>query len=179
MEHGFLGHGRAPYDELCRVPLIIKFPKQRHAGKVVASQVRLVDIMPTVLDVIGIKDGKQRQMDGASLFPLARRHEWFRVRESRNRLAITEILLDGERLAVAVRDGRYKYIMGEERADEFFDLLRDPGERTNLIGSGSRAEKRLREQALRVIEESSQGRSSKVPVDPKTLEEIRALGYVE
>jgi len=179
MEHGFLSHSRAPYDELCRVPLIIKFPDQRHAGKVVASQVRLIDIMPTVLDVVGINNGKRPGMDGASLVPLTAGLPWFQVRKTDDRLAITEILLKGERLTVAVRDGHYKFIMRQGEPDEFYDLDRDPSETTNLAGSGAPTEKRLRDQALRVIEESSRRASSKVPVDSKTLEDIRKLGYLE
>jgi choline-sulfatase len=179
MEHGFLSHSRAPYDELCRVPLIVKFPNQRHAGNLVAGQVRLIDVMPTVLDVAGIPDHSRPSMDGASLVPLTAGHQWLKVRKPQDHPAITEILLRGKHLTVAVRDGHYKFIMGDGRSDELYDLNRDPGETTNLAGSGGPAEKRLRDQALRVIEEGSQGRSSRVPVDSKTQKDIRGLGYVE
>lgn len=179
MEHGFLSHSRAPYDELCHVPLIIKFPGQRHAGHVVASQVRLIDIMPTVLDVVGVNDGDRPEMDGASLVSLTAGPRWLQARKPLDRPAITEILLKGERLTVAVRDGHYKFIMRQGGPDEFYDLKRDPGEKLNLAGSAGPVEKRLQDQALRVINERSQGQSSKAPVDAKTLEDIRALGYVE
>lgn len=57
---GFLDHGRLfhsgdlVYDELMRVPLIMRYPKARAGGLRVEAQVRLIDIMPTVLDVAGL-----------------------------------------------------------------------------------------------------------------------------
>ena len=52
-EHGDFEHGHTLYDELVRVPLIIKFPaKVRRARQKVTAQVRLVDIMPTILALL-------------------------------------------------------------------------------------------------------------------------------
>ncbi len=57
---GFLDHGRLfhsgdlVYDELMRVPLIIRYPKARAGGLRVDAQVRLIDIMPTLLEAAGL-----------------------------------------------------------------------------------------------------------------------------
>ena len=60
-EHGVYGHGHIPYDELIHVPLIIKFPHGRFAGKKASALVELIDIFATVIGASGssslIKDG--------------------------------------------------------------------------------------------------------------------------
>ncbi len=71
-EHGLHGHGKALYDELLRVPLIIRAPKLIRSGLVVDQQVRHIDIFPTLLDLIGIYDDIQEtgyRFDGVSLMP--------------------------------------------------------------------------------------------------------------
>ena len=54
-EHGFFSHGTIPYDELIRVPLIIKFPDSIGAGQRIDSLTQLIDIFPTILRVAGIE----------------------------------------------------------------------------------------------------------------------------
>src|SRR5688572_7422573 len=56
LEHGLLSHGTSLYDEVIRVPLIVKFPcpGPHCAPRVVDSQVELVDVFPTALAVVGV-----------------------------------------------------------------------------------------------------------------------------
>ena len=71
-EHGLHGHGKALYDEVLRVPLIIRVPKLISPCLVIDQQVRLIDILPTLLDLIGIYNKVQEkgiQFDGVSLRP--------------------------------------------------------------------------------------------------------------
>lgn len=53
-DHGSFFHGQSLYDELLHVPLIVRLPDRAHAGRVVAEQVRAVDIVPTVTEVLGL-----------------------------------------------------------------------------------------------------------------------------
>jgi arylsulfatase A-like enzyme len=62
-DHGLIGHGHSVYDELIHVPLIIKIPGAEN--KVVDDQVELIDIFPTVLDILGISI--PNQLEGKSL----------------------------------------------------------------------------------------------------------------
>ncbi len=52
-ERGYYGH-TSTHEEVCRVPMLIKFPHGAHAGKTYAPQVSLVDLYATVADVLGI-----------------------------------------------------------------------------------------------------------------------------
>lgn len=66
-EHGYYGH-RQLYEECAHVPLIIKFPQGRFAGRRVSELVELTDLAPTVLDVLGMP--QDWDIDGRSLLPL-------------------------------------------------------------------------------------------------------------
>lgn len=66
-EHGiFFGHSDL-WDCLIRVPLIISYPKLLPENKTVDCQVQLIDIAPTVCDILGV--GKPTTFEGKSLFP--------------------------------------------------------------------------------------------------------------
>jgi len=75
-EHGRIDHGMTLYDEVIRVPLIIALPGA--AKKVqVSQQVRNVDILPTLLDLVGIPTPKEVsiRLDGVSLVPAMKGEE--------------------------------------------------------------------------------------------------------
>jgi len=72
-DHGRFFHGQSLYDELIRVPLIIKLPDGHSAGKRVARLVRLVDVTPTLVEFVSRAVAKNRAAeppDGRSLLPL-------------------------------------------------------------------------------------------------------------
>lgn len=71
-EYGWLGHlDVLPYDEVLRIPLIVKFPGQRRQGQSVPEPVQIVDIAPTLLDVCGNAEFSC-YMQGTSMLPLVR-----------------------------------------------------------------------------------------------------------
>ncbi|OGR13284.1 MAG: hypothetical protein A2341_16105, partial [Deltaproteobacteria bacterium RIFOXYB12_FULL_58_9] len=128
-EHeGYFGHGfHHLHDEMVRVPLIIKPPRSLgiEGGRRVATQVRLIDVFPTMIEMLGIE--YVNGVDGKSLMPL------LRGGIERDRLAISENV--GTQ-TISVRDGRYKYILryGDKRLEYLYDLDKDPGERRDLSG---------------------------------------------
>lgn len=105
MEHGaLLAHGRTLYEELLRVPLIIKLPRQRHAGSVVDEVVEAIDLMPTLLDGAGLYVPPGFQ--GTSLLPLI---VGDRSATRATRQTFSE-LVKPDRYVQALRTQRYKYI---------------------------------------------------------------------
>ena len=132
-EHGSFGHGLRLYDELIRVPLIIKFPHQEFAGMRVEAQVRLIDVLPTIADCIGLPLGTRPA--GTSLLPLLTGNT-----DSVPRFAICETVARGTH-RFCLRSRTLKYIspsLYEFKGTEFsfperlFDLLDDPEESENL-----------------------------------------------
>jgi len=67
LEHGKLGHGNSLYEELLRVPLIMRLPGQIPAGKRVAGNVSQIDLMPTALGLLHLPCPSQIQ--GLDLSP--------------------------------------------------------------------------------------------------------------
>ena len=72
--HGFLGHSSVlPYEELLHVPLIIKFPNSDFSGKTLNALSQSIDIMPTILDYMGIDIPGDVQ--GRSILPVLKGQE--------------------------------------------------------------------------------------------------------
>ncbi|MCA8911382.1 MAG: sulfatase [Planctomycetes bacterium] len=67
-EHGIAGHGKFPWEQELRVPLIMRGPQVLPQGKVFDSIVQLIDIAPTLMDVLGFEPVKQFR--GKSLRPV-------------------------------------------------------------------------------------------------------------
>lgn len=123
-EHHEDTHGIFLYDATTHVPLILKLPGHRLAGKEVNAQVRTTDILPTVLDSVGIPAPSKR--DGESLKP------YYAAGEVGDRTAFGETdypLRFGWAPLRSVRDGGFKFI--EAPRPELYDLRADPGELHN------------------------------------------------
>jgi len=179
-------HGHALYDEQLRVPLIVLDPTRKFAVGRVSETVRLVDVMPTVLDLLGLPAPPDR--NGRSLVPL------LRGEKSEPRLAWSEIprhaLIDAG-VRWAVRTASHKLIltppppgMRGEAQLELYDLVADAKERSNLAASepARRAElmQRLRSTALELHANGAPVyREVSDQPDPQLRERLRSLGYVE
>ncbi len=124
LEHGRFGHGTSLYDELVRVPLVVRLPGERHAGRRLAEQVQVIDVAPTILEALGLPaEGAHRGI------PLQRALEGTSKSE---RPAALEISHRGV-VAHGLRTEREKYIrrFSPESDELLFDLLKDPGESRN------------------------------------------------
>lgn len=66
-EHGGVQHGHTLYDEVVRVPLVVRFPGGEHAGRRVSAPVSLIDVVPTVLAALGLP--ALEGVDGTALSP--------------------------------------------------------------------------------------------------------------
>ena len=181
LEHGDISHSNDPYDEVLRVPLLIKLPGGRFGGRVVPEQVRLTDVMPTVLDVLGLP--VPEAVSGCSLVPLARgASPRIEARPDHCRIAIAEIAREGSYPIVAIRTGRQKYIHHEKHPDELYDLEADPGETRNLARAGGAQAggelARLRRLALEVVARRGEETGGRVLLDDQAIRELKALGYL-
>jgi arylsulfatase A-like enzyme len=133
-DHGQWLHGRSVFDELVRIPLVVKFPRQRDAGRRVQQQVQAVDVLPTVLESLGLPVPQSPVIAGV---PLQRALSG----AAPERPAVSEISHRGI-VAHGMRTGRDKYIRRFSPEDDelYFDLLRDPKEKVNRIdGARERA----------------------------------------
>ena len=170
-EHGEQTHGFFVYDAAMRIPLIFAGPSV--PSRVVADQVRIVDVMPTVLELLG--DASPAAVQGVSLLPLARG-------ERLSLLAMGESWYPryhyGWSELVSIQDGRYKLIRAPR--PELFDLREDPRETTNLAGSDPRRAQAMAGALERLLAQHGAQAAAHQPaqMDAETAEKLEALGYV-
>src|SRR5438132_10407745 len=76
VDHGGMLHGHSLFDELIRVPLVMR-GRGVPSGKRVGGQVQLVDVTATLLDLAGLlqPSGESPELDGVSLLPALAAHE--------------------------------------------------------------------------------------------------------
>jgi choline-sulfatase len=170
-EHGEEQHGFFVYDADIRIPLILA-----GAGlpaRVVSDQVRIVDVMPTILQLLGVEI--PRQVQGRSLVPLVRGETLDLVAASetwypRHHYGWSEL--------TSIKDSRYHLISAPRR--ELYDLQSDPTE-LHDIAAANPARADALERALRTFiaqTATTQPPAAAKPVDPDVEARLRSLGYV-
>jgi arylsulfatase A-like enzyme len=174
LEHGFISHSTTPYEELVRVPLVVKLAAGRGAGLRIGAQVRLVDVMPTILEVAGVDE--DLALDGCSLLPLLRGEP---ARGEDCGLAVSEIAESGDTPTIALRTERTKFIRRPGKPDELYDLAADPRETRNLGGQGLPEEVVMARLADSIGERRKLAQSEQVTLDPQLIRELKALGYLK
>lgn len=147
-DHGLMDHVFCLYDTLLHVPLIIRYPKVFEPGSRIEQQVQTTDIMPTILNILGIDWNEAGEMDGHSLVTPDRKAQQqdseFSISEDTFFPLILSILsgknsefdasIYARRLR-SVRTKEFKYIWASDDRDELYNLKTDPGELNNLIKS--------------------------------------------
>lgn len=157
-------HHLCVYDELVRVPLIIRYPDIVPKGVKVKWLSQTVDILPTILDIVDIKEKKYwKTLHGYSLIPTLSEdkpvrdfalieyhtsvqqlfHTWRRHPE-----------YDVRHLSYwikALRTLKYKYIWYSNGKDELYDLEEDPKETRNIAEERPDIVRKLREKLEQVL----------------------------
>ena len=124
---------RYAYEEAIRIPYIVRYPDLiKNPGRVAVQMIQNIDLAPTLLDIAGIDI--PLAMEGVSLVPI------LKSTEAAGRKAILYEYFRDYPYRVpphcAVRTHTHKYIEFEiGRQPELYDILSDPGERKNLMGT--------------------------------------------
>jgi len=128
-EHGGWEHGRTLYEEMLRVPLIVKPPRGAwHVPGRVEGLVEMVDVAPTILDVAGVQAPERFQ--GRSFLPQLSGES----AEARAGFAALNLGWSSLRAAKTTEN---KYIRDVAEGENFwFDLTNDPGEHSPLETPG-------------------------------------------
>lgn len=177
LEHRVMGHTVHLYDEMTHVPLLVRWPGQVMAGRIVDEQVGLVDMMPTLLDLVGIPFASQ-WFEGRNLAPL--------LRSKRPEEEGPPLLLGTSRQAMkrGLRTPSWSYqvdlVTGE---DELYDLVADPGQQENLAIALPREAATWHRRLCKRLAHRLPGGEVGIDPLPADLQEIlaaglRTLGYV-
>jgi arylsulfatase A-like enzyme len=205
--HNFVGHSLVAYDDLVRVPLIVRYPRLYPTGKRVSTLVSTRRIFHSALEAAGISpDGNGLDGQGAPIeverLSLTRslnghdpEHETVfaeafvpdtlvALMESMNPAAID--LFRCRSMRRAGYQGRYKLITVDDQPDELFDVVDDPKEIHNLRDDHADEVARLQNALNDFVEHSQERRpgnwdaSRKLSIDDETVaDRLRALGYLE
>ena len=180
-EHGNKGHQKSLYDEVLRVPLIVRWPGRLDAGRVVDDQVRLIDVAPTIASLAGVP--LSAEVQGRDLGPLMRG----------GTLAAEPALCElhtAKRQLFGVRTERSKFISFPtphwwQFGYQYFDLESDPGERDvlpvwsrGLLAARSTLG-RLREDADALRKRLGDTAVPGAEIDEEQRERLRSLGYID
>jgi tetratricopeptide (TPR) repeat protein len=175
-EHGEETHGFFVYESAMRVPLIVRAPGRGLTPRRVSQPVRSVDIMPTVLDLIGA--APTQPVEGVSLVPLMTGEVREMPLEAYGE-AMYPLHHYGWSELTTLRSERFKLI--DAPRPELYDLERDPHELTNLFEERrSVGDAMLRQLRDRKREMAAEAPAAGPPadVDPETRSRLAALGYV-
>ena len=186
-EHGEKTHGFFIYNATMHVPLIIRLPEQlprqlpeKTAARTLANPVSLVDLMPTVLDAVGLPVPSQVQ--GSSLLrdvrpdPSARGAQANRERALYGETFLPRIHFNWSELR-ASENTKYHFI--DAPRPELYDLAKDPGEVHNLFTDKKAVAEEMRAKLAGMIRDYSAGKelAEKTGLDPALMERLKSLGY--
>ncbi len=165
-EHGYEEHGHSLYEQEIRIPLILHFPQKLGKARI-EQQVRSIDVMPTLLELLSLKIPKTCQ--GRSLLPA----------------------LNGEELGLdafvesypVYRDSKclrthngWKYIFNADREDELFNLGNDQFEKNNLLEKEKDTAEKMKKMLFEWIESGETIENQQI--DGFTANNLKGLGYL-
>jgi arylsulfatase A-like enzyme len=166
-EHGGFEHNRTLYDEMLRVPLIVRAPGLTPGIR--DAQTQSVDLLPTLAASAGLT---VEDLHGTDAWPVLRGNAGGR------QYAVSELV--GTLYALRTRD--WKLISTLAGSHELYDLRQDPRELRNVYASELDRTVQFRNALMKIVASSAmmgrklQGRSA--PINPRVLERLKALGYV-
>ncbi len=169
-EHNDVLHSFTVFQEVIRVPLVMKLPNQRPGGLRIDQQVRLMDVAPTLLDLLDIPIPET--MLGRSLLPMI-------DGERANLIAVSEM---GPYKALV--DPPNKLILDTTSGHlSLFDLSLDPGEQHDISEQNPAEARQLHRYLVDAIQgsetEQVDGVAKVLPDDEELVEQLRALGYLD
>ena len=173
-EHGEDDHTFFIYQAAVKVPLIVKLPGNPEPKRV-KNLVGLIDIVPTLCSLLGIKPPTLLHGDDFSQYlgqnpqPSQNRHLYCE--------SFTPTRYEGNPL-LGVVTNRFKYI--QTTRPELYDIIDDPAETKNLLQQLPDRTRILNERLKQLLDQAAPNkkRSAKVDLDSQAVRKLRSLGYV-
>lgn len=152
-EHGRVDHGFGLYNEMIRVPMVIKWPNKKF-GRIIDTQVRSIDLLPTVFEIVGITPNAKwrNQIKGKSLLPvIAGENE-----TDRPVFSETDYRDFTHKRSYISPDGWKLIVTMESDKKELYDLNADPTEKNDLSLAQPERVKKMTEIVYSHIKETGQ-----------------------
>jgi arylsulfatase A-like enzyme/tetratricopeptide (TPR) repeat protein len=173
-DHGEFDHGLLLYQTTSRAPLVIFHPDSPSRGVRREEVVSLVDILPTVVEAIGLR--LPDTVQGQSLWPLIGGDGVFNEKPVYTETYYPKLHFGWSPLT-SLRDRRFQLIQSSD--PELYDLDDDPQQETNIYGSNVSVAERMTGDLADLIRQLGQGGldAAHTP-DADTVAKLEALGYV-
>ncbi|MCP4679041.1 MAG: sulfatase-like hydrolase/transferase [Deltaproteobacteria bacterium] len=172
-DHGRLGHRHSVYQELIHIPLIIRLPGKKAAGTVIDTPVSIIDILPTLLDLLDLPIPEH--LSGVSLKPLIE-GEKIPARpfycEVKNRVGETRCLVEFPWKVI------YHFY---NKVTELYNLETDPKEKVDLSAEEPGRADAMRQRLIDWTENTKpRWRATKLkPLSRQELRQLRQMGYIQ
>ncbi|MFB0518110.1 MAG: sulfatase [Acidobacteriota bacterium] len=194
-EHHPLGamHGQSLYQEMLHVPLVIYLPHIKPPQKVIKTPVSLIDLFPTILDLIGAKGFDKKGIMGVSLLPLIKGQSDYHnyplfaeIKDKSMDLKLQAIVMEGHKYILSLNEKKNVSFQGlkvEVEDEELFDFRGDKWERTNLVVQKKELAESMREALQRFIEKKNKllfppMEKENILLDEELKRRLEALGYI-
>ncbi|MCP4599693.1 MAG: sulfatase-like hydrolase/transferase [Proteobacteria bacterium] len=180
-DHGKILHGPTLYRELTRILLMFHSPDLDVGAKRIDTNVSIIDVLPTLLDLVGGPPVKNAE--GISLAPL------LRGKDSSLRSDLSSRVLFAHRIHAASRDrtlwaamkGSWKLIHKWNGVKMLFDHSNDPTEQMNLIPENPPKASELEKELLGHIHEGEKSRFNseqvEILLDENMIKQLKKMGY--
>jgi len=180
-DHSERGHGRDLYEEMVRVPLLVKYPGKARAARI-RKPVSLVDLTPTVLVATGVGDDLTR-LQGQDLGALLASADPEPHHGIYSELSLDQVDLESLRTPEHTLLRARKLPFDDPTAYQLFDRRSDPGEHDDiaLSSSATGAVKQYLRYWHDFIQPASAGERNRVALEdlsPAELKSLRDLGYI-
>ncbi len=175
-DHGETFHGFMVYDSTIHAALIVRPPAGVGGGRVVDRTVSHVDLLPTILDLVGLK--APENVHGRSLVPLFAGRDVVLGRPVYSE-SLYPLLHYGWAPLRALRNERFKLI--DAPRPELYDLAQDPAEEQNLHGADPSQARELTADLGRLrhrIESGKPPAGNAPEIDQRSVARLRSLGYL-
>jgi len=174
-EHGYWDHGYTLFHPELHVPLLLRWPGVLGRGKRIAGTQRLIDVMPTLIDELGLR--QTAELQGRSLVSV------IRGRSSEQVPAFAEAVKIGPEQKTLYM-GNWKLILKKaEPLPRLYNIADDPLEANDLSMSdrnkASQLTNMLRQQNRINIRLASQISTETVPLTAEQQKRLRSLGYLK
>jgi arylsulfatase A-like enzyme len=171
-----MSHGVSVYQNQVHVPLIVHYPGQQQ-GTVVGEYVSLVDLMPTVLDIVG--QPRPAALAGVSLRSVPTAPARQIVSESFPHVHFVDMHPRFRRVQRALFEGPEKLITSTLGQQELYDLSNDPEEQVNLWRPGNAETLRLSSALNQWLQRYVAGRDTGTKTGSDAVRRLQSLGYIQ
>lgn len=175
------------YDEVLKVPLIIRYPEKLSPGTKISALSRSVDLAPTLLDLAGLPH-RFDQFQGVSLVAKSDSQRVLYAGQDHPSMdAETKVVRTLRYKYIKNGSDRLRYSFNVDRPEELYDIVADPQEKNNIIA----AREDVHMEMTQLMDKWSSdcwavqgkilpaGLTKKVTIDKKAADALKSLGYVK